>query len=203
MKPPTIFSLSAASLLAGATLFSAMVPGSAQASDVKFTCGTSRGVPATMAQTSRGSIPIIRWVSYAFGGDYTPLYRCQVVSPKFQKYYADGKLNFVKPGWANSQPIVCVANSKEGTCSWVLFTLKQGSDPWVTLQRLMDVRVQAGPPLNESSAGAGSANSGQYIDMNEFLNTAPVESVSASETLPTQQNLVPAPSTPAPSGGLW
>jgi hypothetical protein len=207
MNRPVIVSISAASFLAGAAMFSAVAPVSAQSNDVRFECGTSRGAPATMVTTPRGTMPVIRWVSYAFGGDYTPDYRCKVVSPKFQQYYKEGKLNYLTTGYANNQPIVCVTKDKGGPCIGVLFTLKANSDPWQTLTRLMNVRVQAAGPLNESTGGGSPAGTDRYIDMNEYLRTAPIESAVAPAAAPvapaTTEPILTLPSAPAPSKGLW
>ncbi len=194
MKRQGIASVSALAMFAGvAALF---VTSPARAENPKFSCAESQGVPATVATTSRGNIPVIRWVSSHFGDSgYSPQYRCQVVSPKFQQYLDNGTLNYLTTGYHNSQPIVCVAKEKGGPCTGVLFTLKPGSDPWKTLTRLMDVRVQAGPPLNESTGGA-SADTSRYIDMNEFLNNAPVENAAAPAVTPGQ-------AAPGNATGLW
>jgi Circadian oscillating protein COP23 len=58
----------------------------------KFYCGQSKSVPTTMAQTSRGAVPVIHWIS-TLGEDFTPEYRCKTVSEKFQTFYNDGMLN--------------------------------------------------------------------------------------------------------------
>jgi Circadian oscillating protein COP23 len=178
-------------------MLSLMTP--ARAGESKFTCGVSKGVPATVARTSRGNVPIIRWVSNAFADSgYSAEYRCSVVSAKFQEYYSAGTLNYLTTGTANNQPVVCVAATKGGPCSGVLFTLRPGSDPWTTLTRLMNVRVQAGPPLNES-ASASSTDS-QFVDMGDFLATAPTEETVFVEPLSTNQGV----STPAIQiNSLW
>jgi Circadian oscillating protein COP23 len=195
MKPSSVASIASLSLFAGVAALSVLAAVPARADDVKFTCGMHQGVPATLAQTTRGNIPVIRWVSDAFGGEYPPQYRCQVVSPKFQQYYKEGKLNYLTTGVANNQPIVCGTNEKGGPCTGVLFTLKHGSDPWLTLTRLMDVRAQAGPPLNESASSSSTSNPEQYIDMNEYLNTASATEPNVSESAP--------PSSDAPGQALF
>jgi len=182
MNPLSLASTASLSLFAGVAALSVLVAVPARADDVKFTCGVHQGAPATLAQTSRGNIPVIRWVSHAFGGEYSPQYRCQVVSPKFQQYYKEGKLNYLTTGIANNQPIICGTSEKGGSCTGVLFTLKSGSDPWLTLTRLMDVRAQAGPALNESASSSSTSNTEQYIDINEYLNTASVAEPNVSET---------------------
>jgi Circadian oscillating protein COP23 len=198
MNAPTLASISA-SLLAGAALFAAVSPVAAQSSDAKFMCGTSQGAPATVVQTARGKITVIRWVSNVFGEDYAPDYRCRVVSAKFQQFHQDGKLNYLTTGISNGQPVICVANVKGGPCSGVLFTLKPGRDPLNTLTRLMNVRVQAGPALNESTAGSSEVGSEQYVDVANFLSTAPTDDSSVVEAVPVNSGV----SLTTPATGLW
>jgi hypothetical protein len=196
-----IVSISAMSLLAGVSVLSMMTP--AYAGELKFSCGISKGVPATLAHASRGKIPIINWVSNTFADvGYSAEYRCKVVSSKFQDYYKAGTLNYLTTGIANNQPVICVAKMKGGACSGVLFTLKPGSDPWKTLTRLMDIRIQAGaPPLNESSTGSSNHDESHYIDIKNYLATAPAEDATIpAEALSNTQSL----STPAtPTKSLW
>jgi Circadian oscillating protein COP23 len=197
-----IASMAAMSLMASVSVLSMMTP--AHASDLKFSCGTSNGAPATVAQTSRGAVPIIKWVSNIFTeSGYSPEYRCKLVSAKFQEYYKAGTLNYLTTGIANNQPVVCVAATKGGPCAGVLFTLKPGSDPWRTLTRLMDVRVQAGPPLNESSAGATNDES-QYIDVNDYLATAPTDQGAITTEVSTANSIPTAPAAATvPGKSLW
>ncbi len=188
-----------ASLFVGAALFTAISPVAAQPQDAKFMCGTSQGAPATVVQTARGKITVIRWHSGVFGEHYAPEYRCRVVSAKFQQFHQDGKLNYLTTGIANGQPVVCVANAKGGPCSGVLFTLKPGSDPLNTLTRLMNVRVQAGPALNESTSGSSDVGREQYIDVANFLSSAPTDESSVVEAAPLKSDV----SLTTPTKGLW
>lgn len=198
MNPP-IAAFISASLFAGVAALTAISPVAAQPKDAKFLCGTSQGSPATVVQTARGNITVIRWVSNVFGEQYAPEYRCKVVSAKFQQFHQDGKLNYLTTGIANDQPVVCVASAKGGPCSGVLFTLKPGGDPLNTLTRLMNVRVQAGPALNESTAGMNTVGSERYIDVADFLSTAPTDNASVVEAAPTNPGL----SFTTPATGLW
>jgi hypothetical protein len=201
MNAPIFASLSA-TLFAGVAALATISPVAAQPSDAKFSCGTTQGVPATVVQTSRGNITVIRWVSNVFGEQYGPEYRCRVVSAKFQQFHKDGQLNYLTTGVSNGQSVVCVASSKGGPCSGILFTLKPGSDPQNTLARLMNVRVQAGPALNESTAGSSAIGNDQYIDMASFLSTAPTDNSSVVEAIPTAP-INSGLSLTAPSTGLW
>jgi Circadian oscillating protein COP23 len=170
------FSLLLTVLLASTAGIVVLSPVRADIVDPKFYCGTSKNAPTTMARTSRGSVSIIHWTSTnAFGENYPPEVRCKLVSSKFQEYYTDGTLNFLTTGVLNRQPVICAVQSRGGPCG-VLFTLKPGSDPDLTLKRLLSIRDRSTTlVLNESI-------SAPVIDFNDFLETAPVEEISADSS---------------------
>lgn len=201
MKRQQVASLIGLSVAAGATLAMSSQP--AQAGEQRFGCAQSGGVPATMAKTKRGYVPVIRWTSDYFGSSgWSPQARCQEVSDRFEAYHKDGTLNFLTTGRMNRQSVVCVASREGGPCSGLLFTLKPGSNPGQTLQRLLDVRYRATGPLNESSARV-------YINMEDFLNKAPVDNTVTEVSNPTPSRVDPTPpqsqSTPTTATplGLW
>jgi hypothetical protein len=166
MKPSLLLSTLSLSILVG--LVTDLTSVHANTTGGKFYCGQSKNVPATMAKTSRGAVPVIRWVS-TLGGTYTPENRCKIVSEKFQTFYNDGTLNYLTTGIVNQLPVICAAQRENGPCTGVLFTLKPNSDPGRTLQRLLSIRDRApGAVLNESSPQI-------YVNMKDFLNTAPTE----------------------------
>jgi Circadian oscillating protein COP23 len=189
MKVRSVAFVSTLSLTMGAALMGAIAPAHAgTANDAKFLCGTSKGVPATVALTSRGYVPVVRWSSNFFGrSGFSPQTRCKMVSAKFQQYYQNGTLNYLTTSTQNRQPVICVAEAKGGACAGVLFTLKPTANPMATLRQLMDVRTRSGAVvLNESTGGSlpPSADDERYLDMREFLQTAPVES--GPRKLPTK-----------------
>lgn len=150
----------------------------------KFSCGQSQGVPATVAQTQRGVVPVIRWASNHFDkSGFTPEVRCQMVSERFQTYYTDDRLNFLTTGVMNKMPVICVAQYKGSDCSGLLFTLKPGRDPAQTLRNLLSVRDRASGPINESTS------SRIYIDINQYLQTAPVEPIETTSQIPSKQQI--------------
>ncbi|MGK7874268.1 MAG: COP23 domain-containing protein [Xenococcaceae cyanobacterium] len=164
MKPQLLTSVLTFSALTLATTFTASSPARAQTTN--FVCGVSQGVPATIAKTLQGDVPVIRWVSNYFkGSGYDPQTRCEMVSDRFQNYYNTGTLKFLTTGRMNRQNVVCVAEYNGGPCAGLLFTLKPGSSPGQTLQRLMAVRTRALGPLNETNARI-------YIDINQYLTEA-------------------------------
>ncbi len=200
MKIHLLASALTASTLTIATTFLGSSPASAE--KTTFVCSVSNGLPATVAQTSRGNVAVIRWNSdYFSGSGWTAQRRCQEVSKKFHNYYQSGALNYLTTGIMNGQPVVCVAGFEGGGCSKLLFTLKPESNvtPAQKLQQLLAVRVRASGPLNESSARV-------YIDMKEFLKMAPVESVTSGSSSNDQPHLTsPSRSQPAShsGNGVW
>ncbi len=153
----------------------------ARAAGTTFFCGVCDGVPVTFARTSRGYVPVIRWVSAHFSGSgYTPEKRCQEVSARFQTYYNSGTLNYVTAGRMNGQPVVCVADRAGGGCRGLLFTLKPGSDANSTVRQLFEIRDRSAGPLEEVYARV-------YINMNDYLSQPPAiksERVSENATAP-------------------
>jgi hypothetical protein len=181
-------------LTAGAISLTSLMVGiqPSHAQGVTFYCGTSYdGVPTTFANTPRGAISVVRWVSWHFtDSGYSPERRCQEVSGRFQTYKNNGTLNYITTGVMNGQPVVCVSGANGGGCQGLLFTLKPGSNASRVVQQLFDIRAGASGPLNESSDR-------EYLDMNAYLESAPVVSGSAQNSQP--QNTAPEPSQP--SGG--
>lgn len=141
----------------------------------RFYCGTKDGIPATVARTSRGDVPIIRWVSTYFNAKgYTPETRCMEVSKKFQTFYDNGTLNYITSARVNGQPVVCVAKSPGGGCSDVLFTLEAKDDPNSVVQELFNVRVRdAAAPITRG--GSQPTQQPVYINVDEYLKNTPVE----------------------------
>ncbi|MEB3330911.1 MAG: COP23 domain-containing protein [Synechococcaceae cyanobacterium] len=180
----------AAVALAGAATLAAALSGvSAWAGAASFSCGSSNGVPTTVARTDDGrSVPMIRWTSNVFdAAGWTPQRRCQEVSQRFESFRQQGRLTYVTTGRINGLPVICSAASDGGACDGLLYTLKPGQDPTLALKRLFDVRYKARGPLNETSARL-------YLSMDELL-AASGAGDSASEA------------APAPAGGsfkpLW
>lgn len=133
--------------------------------DQEFFCGHSDDdVPTTFVKNSRGTFPIVRWVSQVFNqAGYLPETRCRQVSSKFQQFYERGLLNYVTTGTVNRQPVVCVSDAKDGPCLGVLFTLKPNQDARRTIRQLFDLRANANAgPLEESDSRI-------YFDVNQFL----------------------------------
>jgi Circadian oscillating protein COP23 len=176
---------------------------SARADDEKqttrFFCGQSRTlnttktVPTTFARTKRGNVPVIRWQSTFFQASsvYTPLKRCEEVSRRFQKYYSDGTLAYLTAGQMNTQNVICVSEEYGGPCQGLLLTLEPKDNPQAVLKDLLNARNRAGGPLTRSTGAI-------YVDMDDFLETTPVEEDLSPKTAPwatTPKAISPKPLT--------
>ena len=141
------------------------------AGSATFYCGQSKGVPVTFARTQDGrKRAIIHWTSNAyFPPPWTAQRRCEEVSRRFQRSYDNGTLKNINPGVLKNQPVICAGTRLNAPCTDnnLLFTLKRGSDPSVTLSRLLDQRgLAAGRILSET---------GFNVDFQLFLENATVE----------------------------
>lgn len=195
MKIQHLFSLLTVSGVTIATTFFPQAPSHSQG--VQFVCASNNGNPATVARHPKhGDVPIINWVSDHFNDSgYTPQQRCEQVSKRFQKHHSKGLLNYLTTGKMNNQNIVCVAESDTSGCVGLLFTLKPGSNPSSTLQRLMNVRAQAGGPLNETGDRV-------YIDMDKYMeDKASAQAPQESEVSPGTPSSVTEENSN--DGGLW
>jgi hypothetical protein len=145
---------------------------------VQFVCApsfdrqTNQKLPTTFAWTSRGKIAIVRWERTDFPG-FPPQTRCEQVSPKFQKAYDNGGINFLTNGTINQQPVICTARESGGECDTLLMTLRPEDNAVTILTQLQEV-------LNGRQVGAVHHSSSTpqvyyQVDFENFLRTAPVE----------------------------
>jgi hypothetical protein len=184
------------------------------AGGTSFYCGWSAGYPATLADTPRGTVAIIRWSSEHFSDSgYDSQTRCNIVSNKFQSFYNSGALNFITAGVVRGLPVICATGEYGGACtsSTVLYTLKPGQNAAVVLQRLYESRAGAGTVLYESSKPSNQNANVSSIDVKEFLDNAPVETAASRTTTGKPSVVSPvktAPETATPaktpdSGRAW
>ena len=140
----------------------------------RFVCGSSGGAPATQAVTRDGkTVTVIRWTSSVFdGAGWSQERRCQEVSSRFEEFRRSDRLRYITTGRINGQPVICTTPSNGGACDGLLYTLKPGQDPTATLRTLLDIRVKARGPLNET-------NPRLYVSMDEILDVAQANSQTA------------------------
>ena len=143
-----------------------------------FTCGTAAGVPATSAVTSSGKqIPVIRWTSSTFNdAGWSQQRRCEEVSARFDTYLKQGRLTYITTGRMNGLPVICTAPSKGSGCDGLLFTLKPGQDATATLKNLLEIRVKARGPLNETTSRL-------YVSLDELLSNAQANAGSGTDAV--------------------
>jgi len=181
----------AASVACG--ICSALLTSAVEASTVArgFICGTASGAPATNAVTSTGKqVPVIRWTSSTFNeAGWSQQRRCEEVSARFDSYHKQGRLKYITTGRINGLPVICTATNIGGGCDGLLYTLKPGQDATSTLKNLLDIRVKARGPLNETSERL-------YVSLDELLSTAQANAV---EGIAPAQGITPA----QPNTGLW
>lgn len=142
-------------------------PQPSYASNPKFFCAQSKGVPVTFVRREDGrNVPMIRWVS-SFSS-LTPLQRCREVSRRFQRSYDNGTLKTIITGTLNKQSVVCAVVSTNDACSdrTVLFTLKPGANAKLVVQSLFDRRALASGQIQNQS----NDDTQIYIDFDTYLN---------------------------------
>jgi hypothetical protein len=123
------------------------MPGVATAGEQKFVCDISGPVPVTLVKTSRGNIPLIRWVKKTFSGfGYDPIQRCRETSLRLTIFHDGGRLKTMRPGTTNGYPVLCVDGGVAGSAcerQYVLLTFDKGADPQAIGRQLMDLRNRA------------------------------------------------------------
>ncbi len=85
----------------------------------KFVCGEVDGVPATIARTPQGNVPIILG-KYTVFNALTPQIRCEQVSEKFKTAYETNKLNFLTTDRMNCENVVFATDLEGGACTMLL-----------------------------------------------------------------------------------
>ena len=175
----SIISLSAGCALA--TFCTTSIINQAKASEqVRFICASGfdqrarQRFPTTYAWTQRGKIAVVRWkYDWFSNSDYNPQRRCQEVSSRFQAAYDNQSINYITNGIHNSQRVICTSSEKGGTCDTTLLTLRPNDDSLEILTQLKQtLKGQGTGPIEHSS----KRQTYYKIDMDKFLQTAPVES---------------------------
>ena len=151
----------------------------AQQQSVKFICSTSydeqnnRNIPTTYAWTQGGKVKIILWDSKAFvESGWTPQKRCEEVSPRFQKAYDNGNLQFFSNGFMNKQRVICTTKKTQtDKCEQLILTLKSDDDSLAIVRQFSDIfsGQQAGPLRHSTKQGWFK------VDIDTFLRNAPKE----------------------------
>ncbi len=137
---------------------------STQVTNPTFFCGSVDGIPATMARTSTGEMPMVIWDINTIKDPNINLQKqCEEVSNRFQTYSDNGTLNYITSGIMNGQLVACVAPGENEPCSGILFPLSGGSNPRGILQRMFRIRVASSAPIAETTDRL-------YIRFDKYLN---------------------------------
>ncbi|MFB2967980.1 COP23 domain-containing protein [Aerosakkonema sp. BLCC-F183] len=166
---PQLCSALAIAFLSASTLTppSRAEAGSTNTTNATFFCGTSNGVPATMARTPRGEMPMILWNSPTIVPSGDTQKQCEDVSNRLQSYYNNGTFKYITTRRMNGQTVACVAeqNNDEATCSGdPLFALNipPQTKPADALQGIFRIRMASASPIMETSKPV-------YISLDEWL----------------------------------
>lgn len=145
---------------------------------INFYCGeytdkpSGETFPATMAYVPqrKASVSIVAWKF-----NYIPAWdaqtRCDEVSPKFQTFFENNRLNYLTTGVNNGYDIVCAAVELGQVCKPEdqLFQVKANDDPQAVLKELTGIiEGKSSEPIYQSS--------GQriYVSMEELVESAPI-----------------------------
>ena len=143
---------------------------------VSFYCGsisapkTGETIPATLAYVPqrKASVSIIGWKTHI--PEWDAQRRCETVSPQFQTFYEDGRLNYLTTGFNNGYDVICAALEKGQPCKPEdqLFQVKASENPKVVLRDLTGIiEGTVSEPIYQSSG------SRIYVSMEELLDAAP------------------------------
>jgi Circadian oscillating protein COP23 len=144
---------------------------------INFYCGeisdkaSNKKIPATIAYIPqrKANVQIIAWKSN-FIPQWDAQKRCNTVSPKFQTFYENGRLNYLTTGENAGYDIICAAVETGRSCKAEdqLFQVKANSDPEAVLKGLTGlIEGASSKPIFQSSGEQ------IYVSMEDLLNKAP------------------------------
>ena len=141
---------------------------SAHASSATYFCQSRKGVPTIYVRTADGKKKVImRLKSEEFGSNWNPLRRCNELSSRFQRNHDGGTFRNFSSGRIGKYRVICATSSISEECNDrnILFTLRRGSNPSQTMQRLMDRNgFAAGNTPTEGDNDSVNINLDDYIE---------------------------------------
>lgn len=166
------------------TLMLSMIPSISQANPsegVSFHCqetfdkASQENLPTTVAwiPEQKKHRRIIVWKSNYFP-NWNPGKRCETVSPKFQKFYDQGTLNYLTNGIVQGYPVICAVATEGDKCNQdnQLFHLKDEQSSEIVIFGLVRILIgDARPPIYQNSGGQ------TYVSMQQLLSKAPIVKV--------------------------
>jgi hypothetical protein len=106
----------------------------------RFYCGQVNGTPTTMMRTPRQEVPLVMWLTRAFGSRWTPENRCDHVSQELQAAYRANQ-KFLTVGKKNDHDIICATKVSGGNCERQILTIPKTANPGASLDTLEKVRL--------------------------------------------------------------
>ena len=145
---------------------------------INFYCGeytdkvSGETFPATMAYVPqrKASVSIIAWKS-----NYIPAWdaqtRCDTVSPKFQTFHEEHRLDYLTTGENNGYDIICAVVKLGQPCKAEdqLFQVKATDNPNAVLEGLTGIIEGEPSEIIQQSTGKK-----HYVTMKKLLDVAPV-----------------------------
>ncbi|GAB4539945.1 MAG: hypothetical protein Tsb0014_30800 [Pleurocapsa sp.] len=173
MKLPNL-SLFAVITILSTTLTVSVKP--ADSSEDKFFCAQLDGIYRVFSRTERGSMTVMNFVRQT-SEDWTEQKRCVETARRFQRYYDNDTLRFIRDGEINNQPVLCAVPSKTEAIDCdsnnLLVTLPPGSDGEAEAQQLMNTNSLMSDVVVEVSGDeklADYVNGTTYYDFQVFEN---------------------------------
>ena len=174
----------------------------ASKASVEYLCIERNGIPTTIVNTHKGTIELIAWKSdYFSGSGYTPDYRCQVISNRFQKYSDVKNLRYISTGVMNNQKVICVSE-KSGNCksNGLLITLQNNDDSEQVMRDLFNLAARKS---SGSLTRTGNRRFKEMIDLDKFLaesSVIPNNTENTNGISGNSETVVPNPSVSPKNG---
>ena len=158
-------------------------------SETQFICSTSydpetkQRIPTTYAWLPNKKIPIIYWTS-TLGSEeqWTPQKRCDEVSPRFDRAYKNGNINYFTNGRLNDEKVICTVREKGDDCTddTLLLTLRKEDNDLAVLaqfETILEAEAKPEDAVQQTSSRHPDGTKRVYLglDIEEFLETAPAE----------------------------
>ncbi|BAY42195.1 hypothetical protein NIES2111_65910 (plasmid) [Nostoc sp. NIES-2111] len=165
------------------TIGSSMTQPSLAQENFSFFCDTFNGNYVTKVRTTKGNRAIIIYENWASASGWTARQRCQRVSSRFQSFYNQNLLQYMRSGTVNNYPVICVTPQKGFPCqrNHVLLTLKLGTDPQAALRSLVGKsQGDSSSPVSawgyqvsvESSYFSTDQQGNLYVNVKQLIETA-------------------------------
>ncbi|MBW4498716.1 MAG: COP23 domain-containing protein [Scytonema hyalinum WJT4-NPBG1] len=161
-------------------------PSLAQEPPLSFFCDIFQSNYATKVRTSKGNRAILFYEDWASSSGWTPKKRCQAVSSRFQNFYNQNLLKYMRSGKVKNYPVICVTPQKGTPCqeNHVLITLEAGTNPQAALRSLVSqsqgdsssgVSAMSYQEPTEPSYFSTDSQGNLYVNVEELIETAPVD----------------------------